>query len=36
MSPIRKDFIGIWSRAKAKTNHKKLKNGDGRKKSDGP
>lgn len=36
MGPIRKDFTGIWSRTKAKTNNKRLKNGAGRGKSDGP
>ena len=35
MGPIKKDFTGIWSRRKAKTNNKMLKNGASRK-SDGP
>ena len=34
MGPM-KDFIGIWSRMKAKTNNKMLKNG-ASSKSDGP
>ena len=35
MGPIKKDFIGIWSRMKAKTNNEVPKNG-ASSKSDGP